>query len=375
MVTLSHQATDPRDKLYSILGLLNYDVQPDYSLPLESVFCNFAKLCIQTDGCLDVTLRSAGYGLGTGDPDTITSFVPSWVPNWDLLSKEPELPYFQRKIPGQPADAEPSSNPVPPPWRFDGNTLLVRGFLSDRVAEATMIPHVSAWVPFYEAVISRHGDSYTTDIPMMQALARLYFIDRDILTNTPLGESPNPELMVRLALFAFVFFPFQQYRFDRPEQVWEKFGFTSVEAIYEKILGRRWSEVVSTDSLPQMLEWLQGLKPGRIAFQDQGLHDYDIFDLMVAPGFSESFLNHSMKLFVKNAVFVTDNGYLGWGPAGMQSGDLVCFLQGCEVPVVLRKVDSHYLHMGTCFVLGIEVGKNLRSTSEDSQKVQEFCIV
>ncbi|KAK4035091.1 heterokaryon incompatibility protein-domain-containing protein, partial [Parachaetomium inaequale] len=48
--TQTQQATDPRDKLYSVLGLLNLDVvRPNYSLSVEDVFRDFAKLCIEAD--------------------------------------------------------------------------------------------------------------------------------------------------------------------------------------------------------------------------------------------------------------------------------------------------------------------------------------
>jgi hypothetical protein len=57
------------------------------------------------------------------------------------------------------------------------------------------------------------------------------------------------------------------------------------------------------------------------------------------------------------AFFDTKDGYLGLAPNGTLPGDLVCVLKGCGVPVVLRKSGNQYLHVGTCFVLGLMEGE------------------
>ncbi|RFU30889.1 hypothetical protein B7463_g5465, partial [Scytalidium lignicola] len=49
-------------------------------------------------------------------------------------------------------------------------------------------------------------------------------------------------------------------------------------------------------------------------------------------------------------VFETESGHIGIGPLGSKPGDAVCLLCGSGVPVVLRIIDNHYVHVGTCFV-------------------------
>jgi hypothetical protein len=51
-------ATDPRDKVYSVLGMANIAVKPDYSACVETVFAQFAKfLCLSSGdlGFLDLS--------------------------------------------------------------------------------------------------------------------------------------------------------------------------------------------------------------------------------------------------------------------------------------------------------------------------------
>ncbi|KAL4897597.1 hypothetical protein BDV59DRAFT_168048 [Aspergillus ambiguus] len=59
----------------------------------------------------------------------------------------------------------------------------------------------------------------------------------------------------------------------------------------------------------------------------------------------------------------------------MEKGDLICILFGYPWPVVLRRVDSHYIYLGSCFVLGIVDGVALQGIDEGSECIQRFEIV
>jgi hypothetical protein len=54
----------------------------------------------------------------------------------------------------------------------------------------------------------------------------------------------------------------------------------------------------------------------------------------------------------RRVFFETSSGRFGLGPLGVQQGDLICNLYDFRYPLVLRKVDSHYVLVGACFVLG-----------------------
>ncbi|KAK0646934.1 hypothetical protein B0T16DRAFT_493819 [Cercophora newfieldiana] len=76
-------ATNPRDKIYALMGLLGAEVQtylrllPDYSLAVANVYTQSARELIRVSGTLDV-LGSAGIIAGhVADPE-----LPSWVPDW-----------------------------------------------------------------------------------------------------------------------------------------------------------------------------------------------------------------------------------------------------------------------------------------------------
>jgi hypothetical protein len=74
--------------------------------------------------------------------------------------------------------------------------------------------------------------------------------------------------------------------------------------------------------------------------------------------------------------FTTANGYMGYGPE-CQSGDLICILFGCSVPLILRPQDGGYIILGQCFVLGVMNGELYRDADQldDLEGVQVFDIL
>ncbi|KAL8926894.1 MAG: hypothetical protein Q9208_002703 [Pyrenodesmia sp. 3 TL-2023] len=76
----SYGATDQRDHIYALLGLINADGAPfpvDYSLPYTKVFRNFARFVIQETDSLS--------GLGQVD-SSATASLESWVPDYSRVS-------------------------------------------------------------------------------------------------------------------------------------------------------------------------------------------------------------------------------------------------------------------------------------------------
>jgi hypothetical protein len=82
--TLHTKATDPRDKIFALLGLCHDGFRlvpiPNYKQPLESIISEMSKLIFSRTRSLDLMcLKGTGKMLkdGTG--------LPSWTPNWPNL--------------------------------------------------------------------------------------------------------------------------------------------------------------------------------------------------------------------------------------------------------------------------------------------------
>jgi hypothetical protein len=54
---------------------------------------------------------------------------------------------------------------------------------------------------------------------------------------------------------------------------------------------------------------------------------------------------------VNRSLFVSQTGMVGLAPEWTKTGDLVCILFGCNVPVILREQDDNYVFIGERYVL------------------------
>ena len=72
-------------------------------------------------------------------------------------------------------------------------------------------------------------------------------------------------------------------------------------------------------------------------------------------------MSASIRLSSRYRIAETEGGYIGAVPVGAvpvgtPSGDFVCVVRGCDTPLVLRKVENHYIQIGPCFFVGLSNG-------------------
>ncbi|KAH7348255.1 hypothetical protein BKA66DRAFT_576172 [Pyrenochaeta sp. MPI-SDFR-AT-0127] len=77
----------------------------------------------------------------------------------------------------------------------------------------------------------------------------------------------------------------------------------------------------------------------------------------------------------RRRLFHTKHGYIGLGPKDASIGDKVCVVGGSPMPILLRKLEDRYEHVGTCFVLGYMDGEVGKLITEGKLVEQEFEIV
>ena len=120
--TLGLESSDPRDKVFALLGLAHPTYRqgrkPDYSLSVETVYTQTALHIICTTGKLD----TLSFNTASTEP------FPSWVSNWSLGTSR-HWPIFVTGLydasGGRMAEIFRSPSP---------NTLTIRGFAISRVS-------------------------------------------------------------------------------------------------------------------------------------------------------------------------------------------------------------------------------------------------
>lgn len=367
--TLYKQATDPRDNLYSVLGLVGIDaLRPDYSSSPERVFYDFATTNIRIERSLDILTHAGHFELPpateTGHrPPATNLFVLSWVPNWDQISKTYSFTWSFRA--SDRADKDWSSIQPPKegqiPWSVQGNTLVTPGVLFDVVTESRICDtDDGSWLSFcLDYVDSQSGRLYPTGIPVLQALARLALRGRGF-SGEPLESHLDTETLLTDVLPGFFLTFSSNNSVDSAKdakQTQETFGLASPEGVIKNFFGEAQARAHSTEQ--KSPEGVSRTAEARANFL----------------GDSMNFRSEFTDGIRQHAACVTAKRYIGWARKGLHKGDHIVILPECRMPVVLRKVDSHYIHVGTCHVQGLMQGEAITCVREGTAQVETFHIM
>jgi len=343
---LSHnQASDPRDKVYGILGLKNnmdHGIIPDYGkLPCQ-VYIDATRAILKHDSysqidavveseqkkrvpqfTLNVICKTVRMGASS------TAGLPSWVPDWN----RPELPWDLVKcydrIQGFSA-AGRFCTLENAPIVEDPSTLIASGYLWDLVDEVSdQLYSSSLQTDDWEDIIRSwtpkniHNHAYPTGDNAEDAFWRSLLQDRSTEQTARLDHS-------------------------------------SASSYKKEYLS--WATITATTNTHSSTSY--------------GLRSPD----MQQSSFEEPHANHRPGVSFRNLLsrlvgwkFCTSRkGYYGTVPAAAEAGDLICVLHGCCVPVILRKTPSladHFVLIGAAYVHGIMDGEVIKCSEAGSEIV------
>jgi hypothetical protein len=275
------KATDPRDKVYGLLGLAGntqINLIADYTLSIEETYTRFAKIMIQASNSLEL-LGSAGLARSVG--------VRSWVPTWAHHLRPP--PFFTDTglgDNGEPSRVNPfaASSGISPEVFFNetDDLLRTRGVCFDNI-KTVSLAHPGAMVSLSEltelwedwiSLVGPDDEVYPGGGTRFNAF----------LKTLTLNDHPSPG------------------------------GFR----------------------LPPI--------PKSVESKTNILH-------LDHPVINDATSNRRLLL--------SSRGYVGLAPAAMQPGDVIAILFGSQMPMILRKVNMHWLFIGEAYVHGIMYGEAL----------------
>ncbi|CVK96006.1 uncharacterized protein FMAN_13926 [Fusarium mangiferae] len=143
-----YDATDPRDKVYAIIGLLNQSgykspLMVSYQITVEDLYIQVAKVIQQGSETLDIMSQ---VEVKPSTHQSIRSGLPSWVPNWTVRSiykstyGNAQYPRSKQPDSGTPGDLKSSfsfTGDSKAHCRFLSNKsqMVVEGFTFDTIAK------------------------------------------------------------------------------------------------------------------------------------------------------------------------------------------------------------------------------------------------
>ncbi|KAH8648801.1 hypothetical protein BGZ60DRAFT_390277 [Tricladium varicosporioides] len=309
---MSKLSSDPKDKVYALVGISSTKkIETDYSWSVYDAYVNTAWRLINITKCLDLICVSQN--------DSNIYNLPSWVPDWERRSVHPNHRVMGLHIRRMFKAAGDSVSVCS--FSDDKKILTARGFIVDSISEIT--------TPFYM-------------------------------------EGDDKEEKVIHTLKAFI-------------EWWALFsytkgnGYSAQEEFRRTMCGGDWNadyDKHHRTRLPIFCSLIKDL------CADSRLLGF------TPPEFEESLINEVPKstedkyaaisaasLRMHSKCFALSKGERPcFTPRATKSGDLICVLLGCKYPVILRRIEKHFVLIGEAYIDGIMGGELMDAFGRDPSK-------
>lgn len=314
-------ATDPRDKVYGLLGLAAGDadgIPISYNLLVNDVYENVAQRF----------LLDSFKVMGLADPSSRRPGLASWAPDWST-----ELPFY----PFRKSTLFSSTETVYRPSIWAERLFKVTDYGKCLTVQVDMLSEATPYgIPLS---ITKEGLRIVEDaiVDIMSQMGWPFYPDeestrvafrRTIIVDTLDDHRISPEDLDRY----FAWFD----RIDKEPKPATELGEQNV-TVHE----------VSDAEAARIL-------PGLVADSAYGR---DLHRDRAAEKDDEDFYGAIGTTGEGRVLFIDWNGLLGLGPKGLQHGDHVCIPVGGDMPWLVRPLDSgFYEFVGECYVHGIMDG-------------------
>ncbi|CAH0027199.1 unnamed protein product [Clonostachys rhizophaga] len=323
-----YSATDPRDILYGLLGIIPAEqakrVRVDYQKPVAEVFAEITRLLLDESSSLERPDRRAFY-LDSCLPGEIDGPLPTWVPDWREVGKYGVRTWeigYGRDFKAAGNIAQPASTPNNCVGSLE--ILCKTGCRVDVITEVMEPPE---WIQFdrYNASQIRDADAWVQQIARFVGLGPESGPGEDYIwrtANTPATYRIKPDGDIRELVRKFM----RQESIDAGSLTKKQ-----VQFLYENF-GRRFFDGAppagpSDDEL------------GRIA------HEWR---------------RNAGTCSRNRTFFKTAKGMFGLGHLGVEVGDTVTLIWGVRSPIVVRqRVDGGFYFRGDAYVDWIMHGEFL----------------
>lgn len=77
----------------------------------------------------------------------------------------------------------------------------------------------------------------------------------------------------------------------------------------------------------------------------------------------------------QKSLFITETGYVGYGPFGISDGDQIIILPGCQYPFLVRKKGEFYQVVGICRMYGIVDGEMSAKFNAGEMELKDITLI
>jgi Heterokaryon incompatibility protein (HET) len=326
-----HKATDPRDKIYGLQGLIHdqndkdlLKFKPDYDSlnHVQKLYIQFATHFIECGRLGDILCAcTAEHEL---------SHLPSWTPDWTTPTQAAlSLKSIDMKPDHHFASSACSKQAVESP--VIDNVLQIQSVVLNRVENLT-----DQFTRENMTSFLKHGGNQLRGSLLWESHSLLLRCDK--YSGTPLTANIDTKMM-------------------------EYAGSLNGKYVAGGDLSAAW------------LRTLFGLNPSVSLNESTPSHDNvtRFTRSMKSPKTSQEWALrtgfHCDKRF-----FVSNDGYIGFVPKETEMGDFICVFLGVNVPFVIRRKGRRYSLIGECFVYGYMQGEAMRKVDEGTFEISTIAL-
>lgn len=331
-------STDPRDKIYGLLGLgskaLRSRIQPQYSTETPQVFRNFAQIILQESRSLFTLSQAVKYCF---EDESARSDTPSWLPCW-TAQKGRMIEYEQAKYRLRQemlfyacgaAEAEH--------LEFKNDELRLSGIVIDRISSAK--------------TFSRWQEGRYVGVPNLDFL-QIWSQKSRQKVNSTAGASPlleGQDQSLAQSTLKYI-----QMQGEEVESIFWRTWAHDQEPCGDRKEFQRCGTGFFLKCELWREEYVRWVQAGRDVHSWRG------------PSFS--FFNNDLwqgtdKVLYHSRFFISEDGFLGLAGRHIMPGDRICVLAGGRLPFVLRPLEPNadrFKLVCECFVKGIMDGEATR---------------
>jgi hypothetical protein len=384
------RATDPRDMVYGLLGILpSNSIRPDYySTTPQDLYLSLVDYCIREEKSLDIIT------LCRKSPNSRME-LPSWVPDWTESWVGPfeavnvDLPTFPlilkygsgellrsfakvddsvilRNTEGDPLKLTAWSahgltapvatiqiSPNPPALTVQGVYIGVITHLGSSISRGDVDGELfffESFLNWEEILLGRFG--ICNDEPGDKSILDVFdrcigIMDTFLIRNHVEYESERHDKIQRRA----------EQRAQREQK------YRQSNAMY---LGK--SSIVEAfvrTIVADLDEDFQRVTPSKYTrFWEVNTKENAEWGLEI----------WTLQMSTNRRLLVTNDGYIGLGPIKARQGDHVCILYGCSVPAILREINGGFSLIGEAYVHGCMDGEALTLVNEGKLSEKEWIL-
>jgi hypothetical protein len=334
------KATDLRDKMYGILGLLPSSVALgiflDYSLSQEAVSFQFAKTLLEESRRLEAIISWCSFKRNAS--------LSSWIPDWTTQFTRNHIQWLRK---------QKAAGIVATEWSIskDNRYLQCRGLIFDSVASlAASLPGslpyraevqkqslpIIGYASLSHDALSHYGDQNGLHAALWRTLRQDFPFRRDptrTFFNIPwinwkscqMNVIGNPNICYGMETIT------QNVSWE----AFEQFRQTNAEF---PVFGFKFREF-----FPGMFRE-QGMYSGE-GQSDRELRQNDDLANQIA-----SDMHVAVLALIGRRLITTTGGYIGLAPEEVLKNNVIAILYGYNFPVVLRPCGEYYYVIGECYI-------------------------